>query len=359
MAAARIQPERRARSESRDGMRPEDTGEEEEEEEEDIQNRLDRLLGRDSDNDSDQSYRPEGSEDTAANMVTSEMEAVSSDDSDIEAMRKKIRDKSFLQRKKQIRRTSPEAKIDYEKELKCIPSKMKDIADSENFDREGSWTEGRGVRYARTRHVLVEEIIQMIPQENPEDCCQILIELMSLPQEFWKETRGLKLVGHEELGLAMIDVIHRCISNKSLFLQTILAIGKVSLDWRESTISGLRCPRPPRTFLACCSVLISAGDLVGLTDLFQDYEPLKGETEECSVMRCVVSLMKAYGGDSQETLSLGGSSSVHTGAAAGLLPPDVVIDTLSYAVKKPGADVEWFLPLLCNYMMGRLSHSTL
>ena len=340
---ARIQPERNARSRSgsRDDIRAEDTYEEEEEEEEDIQNRLDRLLGRDSD--SDQSYVP-----SSDNVEESEHkkgqidEAVSSDDSDVEAVREIFRERTKkLQRKQTVKRkTSSEDKIDYVKELKCIPSKMKNIADSNNFDRLGG-------RFSRSRHVLVEEIIQMIPQEDPEDCCQILIELMSLPQDFW--TVGVKLVGHEDLGLAMVDVVHRCISNKSLFLQTILAIGKVSLEWREAA-------KRPRTFLACCSVLISAGDLAGLSELFQDYEPVKGEVEECGVMRCVVSLIKAHGGESQDNLSLGGSSSVHTGATGGL-PADIIIETLSYAVKKPAADVEWFLPLLCDYMMGRFTNN--
>ena len=186
----------------------------------------------------------------------------------------------------------------------------------------------------------------MIPEEDPEDCCQILIELMSLPQDFWK-TGARKSVGHEELGLAVVDVVQRCISNKSLFLQTILTIGKVSLEWREAS-------KTPRTFLSCCSALISAGDLAGLADLFQDYEPVKGEVEECGVMRCVVSLMKVQSAETQETLSVAGSSSVNTGTAGGLLPPDIIIETLSYAVRKPAADVEWFLPLLCDYMMGRL-----
>ena len=71
-------------------------------------------------------------------------------------------------------------------------------------------------------------------------------------------------------------------------------------------------------------------------------------------MRCVVSLMKVQSAETQETLSVAGSSSVNTGTAGGLLPPDIIIETLSYAVRKPAADVEWFLPLLCDYMMGRL-----
>ena len=321
-------------------MRPEVT--EGEEEEEDIQSRLDSLLGRDSD--SDQEYVPsdhlEESEDNAVNLDTSERDPVSSDDSDIEAFRDRM--KKFQMKKliKTKTKRSPEVKVNYVKELNSIPSKMKNIADSSNFDENGG-------RYRRSRHVLVEEIIEMIPQEDPEDCCRILIEMMSLPLNFW--TNGLKSVkslGHEGLGLAVLDVVHRCISNKTLFLQTILSIGKVSLEWREAK-------KKPMTFLRCCSVLISAGDLIGLTDLFQDYEPVKNEVEECGVMRCVVSLMKVHSAETRENLSVGGSSSVHTGAD-GLLSADIIIETLTYAVRKQAADVEWFLPLLCDYMMGRL-----
>ena len=345
----RSQPERRARSVSRSA---DELRSEEEEDVEDIQNKLDRLLGRDSD--SDQSYVPSSDDDEARERErkgnTSEKEPVSSasDDSDIEALREKYREKSKKRKNITKPSVSSEAKTNYVKELNSIPSKMKNIADS-------SCLESQGTRFSLSKQILIEEIIQMIPREDPEDCCRILIELMSLPHDFWK-TENVKSVGHEELGLAVVDVVHRFISNKTLFLQTILTIGKIGLEWREGTRTCRETPKTPRTFLSCCSVLISAGDLAGLTELFQDYEPVKGEVEECGVMRCVVSMMKASSAESQENLSVAGSSSVNTGA--GHLPPDIIIETLSFAVRKPGADVEWFLPLLCDYMMGRLRGRT-
>ena len=58
------------------------------------------------------------------------------------------------------------------------------------------------------------------------------------------------------------------------------------------------------------------------------------------------------GEERQDQMSVGRSSSVNTGV--GHLPSDVIIQTLSSAVRNNTCQVEWFLPLLSQYIKGRL-----
>ena len=349
----------RRNSTNADDRRNEGNDDDEDDVGEEIQTQLDRLLGTDSD--SDKSFAPE---------VTDE------EDSDIEKLRRLHRvSPKAVKRKERNKIVETKSKRDYRtdskypRELKCIPSEVKKITD--NFlldnDPDSRFDSHAPTHMARVRKLLTEEMISMLPDEDPESCCEILIEFMRLPREFWmapdQNPRSIeaghdKTRGHEEVGLVVLQVLERLISNRSLYLQTVLKIGKIVMKWRRSHIERGRKPkiskraRKPKTFLKCCDLLISAGDLSGLKELFQDYEPVRGEMEtEVGVVRCVVEMMNRGSVEAgADDASVGGSSSVASGL--GQFPTAAIIQCLSSAVRDPASRPEWFLPLLTDFMQG-------
>ena len=317
------------------------------EDEEDIQNQLDRLLGTDSD--SDKSYLP-------SDTGQSDKDEGDDEDSDIEYFRKLVNEKKQKVMKKVKKMTSP-GTPKVTKVNECSQLYIREMLYLSNLKKTREIIENP-IRFSKVKKLLTEEIISILPDENTESCCQILIELMSLPSDFWNVPRSLN-VEREDLGLVTLEVLQRMITNRTLFLKTVGIVGKIGMAWRRSHIEPgpkpikPREPRIPKTFLKCCELLISAGDWPGLKDMFGEHHPVKGEMDtEAGLMRCVVEMILAKTEEELDIVSQDEGSSHKTGASN--LLPSTIIDTLSSAVREPGKRAEWFMPLLCDFIESKL-----
>lgn len=317
------------------------------EDEEDIQSQLDRLLGTDSD--SDKSYVP-------SDTGQSDKAEGDDEDSDIEYFRKLVHEKKQKVLRKVKKMISPGTpKVTEVKE--CSQLYIREMLYLSNLKNTREIVDNP-IRFSKVKKLLTEEIISILPDEDPESCCQILIELISLPSDFWNVPKSLN-VEREDLGLVTLEVLQRMITSRTLFLKTVGIVGRIGMAWRRSHIEPGPKPvkprelRRPKTFLKCCELMISAGDWLGLKDMFDEHHPVKGEMDtEAGLMRCVVEMILAKTEEDLDIVSHFEGSSHKTGASN--LLPSTIIDTLSSAVREPGKGVEWFMPLLCDFITSKL-----
>ena len=330
----------------------------------DLQGRLDRLLGRDSD--SDANYNPDsGDDDTVSsddgkkdpiedgvrnidlNPVGDNENDEMSEDSDIENMRQK---RKIATAKRRVTSKTKSKKLNvgksgdgmgmavkkrgpgrppgikskreitedmvYFHEMRKVPSLVKECLDllhpkfhefvqAKYFSRS-SITLNSGEFRAQAQHRL---------PENPHGCLSLMVKIMEQPKEFFNLASKVADKWNyevEEYGLLTLDLVQRLFTSKTLYLETVLNIGKMAHEWRASSkwsnrfemVKGV-FKNVPKTMSRCAQLLIEGGDLAGLYELFEKFDRnynTKNEVE-LQFMRSVAAMIKLVTGSQDvETL---------------------------------------------------------
>ena len=332
----------------------------------DLQGRLDRLLGRDSD--SDANYNPDsGDDDTVSsdggkkdpiedgvrnidlNPVGDNENDEMSEDSDIENMRQK---RKIATAKRRVTSKTKSKKLNvgksgdgmgmavkkrgpgrppgikfkreitedmvYFHEMRKVPSLVKECLDllhpkfhefvQAKFLSRSSISLNSGEFRAQAQHRL---------PENPHGCLSLIMKIMGLPKVFFELASKTKNGENwnyevEEYGLLTLDLVQRLFTSKTLYLETVLNIGKMAHEWRASSkwsnrfemVKGV-FKNVPKTMSRCAQLLIEGGDLAGLYELFEKFDRncnTKNEVE-LQFMRSVAAMIKLVTGSQDvETL---------------------------------------------------------
>ena len=245
----------------------------------------------------------------------------------------------------------------YVRDIKYMPTELKKSTDRILPARKMTVNEAR-------KHQALQELLRMVPQDDPEAACNLVVELMQRPQSFWE--KGDVPDGSanhwnfeiEEVGLICVQILERLICSKKLLLEMILKVGKISAEWRFK--SGNRTAKGfefiPKTMTRCAQILLEEGDVKGLEELFQDFRNnLRNVAGEKMLVlyRCVSAMLdKKKFDESSDVISLVGASfgTSFTNKSAGP-HPDSVISEVKTAIKDK-AEVDWLMPLFSWYVMG-------
>ena len=313
--------------------------EDEDSEVDEIQEKLDRILG--SDSNSDISYTPgkddpdtdedEAMKDSDSDKIptnnqgsekNNESEDYSSGDSDIERIRanfesnlaKKLQkpvksDKEDVEKKdKYVNRPAEDRKsketqwknLVYFKDIRSVPSLYKEtvevfhpkLGDKEVSQRHKNLYNHVGM----SEHVNhVKRYIQRSVPKNLEDCSIYLVNILKQPKEFFfgRNTYNFEM---EEFGLVVVDFVQRLITNKTLFLETILKIGKIASNfrpfWKQVTVRNSILRKTPKTMIKCAQLLIEGGDFDALMELFEDFKSDRFNAED----EIELEMMRAFAG---------------------------------------------------------------
>lgn len=271
--------------------------------------------------------------------------------------RKKIRPK-----KKSFNRRKPlgERGEVYVRDIKYMPTELKKSTDRILPARKMTINEAR-------KQQAMQELLRMVPQDDPEAACNFVVELMQRPQSFWERwdipdgSSNHWNFQVEEVGLICVQILERLICSKKLLLEMILKVGKISADWRFK--SGSRDAKGfefiPKTMTRCAQILLEEGDVKGFEELFQDFRNnlrnVKGE-KMLVLYRCVSAMLdKKKFDEGSDVISLGGASlgTSFTNKSAGP-HPDSVISEVKTAIKDK-AEVDWLMPLFSWYVMDEKS----
>ena len=243
----------------------------------------------------------------------------------------------------------------YVRDLKCFPTELK-----RNLDRLNPthFTYPKKSLTEAKKDQVLQELIRMVPQEDPEAACSFVIEVMKRPEYFWSITGIRWNYEVEEIGLICVQILERLISSKKLLLEMILKLGKVSNKWRfKNYLNSKMFKFIPKTMTKCAQILLEEGDVKGLEELFEDYRSnLRNVSGEKTLMlyRCVSAMLeKKKFDESSDAISLGGTSfgTSFTNKSAGP-HPDTIISEIKTAVKDK-RDVDWLMPLFAWYVMGK------
>ena len=243
----------------------------------------------------------------------------------------------------------------YVRDLKCLPTELK-----RNLDRLNPthFTYPKKSLTEAKKDQVLQELMRMIPQEDPEAACSFVIEVMKRPEYFWSITGIRWNYEVEEIGLICVQILERLISSKKLLLEMILKLGKVSTKWRfKNYLNSKMFKFIPKTMTKCAQILLEEGDVKGLEELFEDYRSnLRNVSGEKTLVlyRCVSAMLeKKKFDESSDAISLGGTSfgTSFTNKSAGP-HPDTIISEIKTAVKDK-RDVDWLMPLFAWYVMGK------
>merc|ERR1719154_867101 len=188
---------------------------------------------------------------------------------------------------------------------------------------------------------------------------------MKRPKEFWAVPHLLWNYSLEEVGLICIQILEQLISSKTLLLEMILKVGKLSNKWRfkspkmkENTQSKL-LQMIPKTMTKCAQILLAEGDAESLQELFKEFRNnmrnVSGE-KTLILYRVVAGMIeKRSVDDSSDAISLGGTSfgTSFTNKSSGP-NPDQIISEVKIALKDK-RDVDWMMPLFAWYVMDEKS----
>ena len=143
----------------------------------------------------------------------------------------------------------------------------------------------------------------------------MLVKIMEQPKEFFNLASKRAVQWNyevEEYGLLTLDLVQRLFTSKTLYLETVLNIGKMAHEWRASSkwsnrfemVKGV-FKNVPKTMSRCAQLLIEGGDLAGLYELFEKFDRncnTKNEVE-LQFMRSVAAMIKLVTGSQDvETL---------------------------------------------------------
>ena len=323
----------------------------------DLQGRLDRLLGRDSD--SDANYNPDsGDEDTVSSdggkkdpiedgvrnidlsPVGDDANDEISEDSDIENMRQKRKIATAKRRvipktkskklnvvksgdgmaiKKGGRSPGGTEDMLYFHEMRKVPSLVKECLDL----LHPKVPECVQAKISRSRLLLNAGEFRAQAQhrlpENPHGCLSLIVNIMKQPKIFFDvadlgTAAGFWNYEVEEYGPLTLDLVQRLFTSKTLYLETVLNIGKMAHEWRSISKknNGSRFEMlkgvfksVPKTMTRCAQLLIEGGDLPGLYELFEKFDRNKNTKNEMELqfMRSVAAMIKLVTGSQDvETL---------------------------------------------------------
>ena len=204
----------------------------------------------------------------------------------------------------------------YFHEMRKVPSLVKECLDLlhpkfhefvlAKFYSRGSISLNSGEFRAQAQHRL---------PENPHECLSLMVKIMEQPKEFFNLASKVADRWNyevEEYGLLTLDLVQRLFTSKTLYLETVLNIGKMAHEWRASCkwsnrfemVKGV-FKNVPKTMSRCAQLLIEGGDLAGLYELFEKFDRncnTKNEVE-LQFMRSVAAMIKLVTGSQDvETL---------------------------------------------------------
>eukprot|EP00092_Neocalanus_flemingeri_P006805 GFUD01007349.1.p1 GENE.GFUD01007349.1~~GFUD01007349.1.p1 ORF type:complete len:681 (+),score=167.52 GFUD01007349.1:40-2082(+) len=241
----------------------------------------------------------------------------------------------------------------YIRDLKCHPTELK-----KNLDRlhpvHFTYSK-KNVTEAHKDQVL-QELVRMVPEGDPEAACSLVVEIMKRPKSFWSVHFIDWNYEVEEIGLICVQILERLISNRELFMEMVLKLGKISSKWRfKNCLNSKKFKFIPKTMTRCAQILLAEGDVKGLEELFEDFRTnLRNVSGEKTLVlyRCVSAMVeKKRFDESSDAISLGGTSfgTSFTNKAAGP-QPGTIISELKTAIKDK-RDVDWLMPLFAWYVM--------
>jgi len=248
------------------------------------------------------------------------------------------------------------------RDLYTMPTELKKSMDrlylQKDWKKDGALICKKGMRVAIKDQVL-QELHRQVSQEDPETACDLLLEVMTKPKTFWYNARFIFNYDVEEVGLACIQLLERIIVSKTLFLEVILKVGKISSKWRfkEAVKESNKIAFIPKTMTRCARILLEEGDVKGLEELFDDYRSnlknVEGE-KELVLYRCVSAMLeKKRFDEGSDVLSLGGTSLGTSFKSVGL-PPDTIISEVQVSLRNK-REVDWLMPFFSWYVMDEKS----
>jgi len=249
----------------------------------------------------------------------------------------------------------------YVRDLNRLPTELKKNMDrlyqQKNRKEDGAIKLKKGVWVAQKDQVL-QELHRLASQEDPEIACNLLVEVMTRPNTFWKDENWPPSWNYdiEEVGLVCVQILERLIISKTLFLEVILKVGKISSQWRfkDGNLAKKRA-FVPKTMTKCAKILLEEGDVDGLEELFSDFRSnLKNVAGEKDLVlyRCVSAMLEKKKLD-EDGISLGGTS-LGTSFKSVALPPDTLISEVRTALKDK-REVDWLMPFFSWYVMDEKS----
>ena len=247
----------------------------------------------------------------------------------------------------------------YVRDLNRLPTELKKNTDRlyrlRDRKKDGSIVKKKGVWVAMKDQVL-QELRRLASHEDPEIACSLVVEVMTRPNSFWKDLNFPASWNYdiEEVGLMCIQILERLIISRTLFLETILKVGKISSQWRfKDNVLSTKFAFVPKTMTKCANILLEEGDVDGLEELFADFRSnLKNVAGEKDLVlyRCVSAMLEKKKLD-EDGISLGGTS-LGTSFKSVALPPDTLISEVKTALKDK-REVDWLMPFFSWYVMGR------
>ena len=289
----------------------------------DLQERLDRILGSDSDAESeytpDKDSQTEDGEEVYRERKTKnnektqddDEEDLMSDDSEIEKMRedqrKRLQERNDrVPKPNQFEMKTPPSPLPSSKskksqknilnfeDLRCVPSLVKECYDPVQKNilflaekKAEATAAGKGfVNNGLTEKTHIEDIkkhLRKLMVEDPEECCATLIELMKQPKDlflFNNSTRTTPTQHNyemEALGKIALELVQRMLKNKTLQMENVLKVGLCGRSWRNTANFWKRrharnlgaWKRIPFTMTGAARALLEGGDIARLSELFE------------------------------------------------------------------------------------------
>ena len=247
------------------------------------------------------------------------------------------------------------------KDVRSVPSLMMEILDNFNPNRyaghygDSNFTDlSRGVDglYPLMRERVRQHLLKILP-EDPQQCCNLLIQFAELNEVFWS---GSDTYHIEDFGLLAVDIVGRLVKDQQQYLETILKLAQLSDSWRPSHHTSRAGSRygglfvyVPKTMIECARILIDAGDLEKLGQLFKDFDKRRnlggsgvGAEDDLLVLRAASGMFKLM--MSQEDMD----RTMVADTQDMEITREEIIAIIGNQVRKNN-NVDWIMPLFSSF----------